>query len=85
MNQIATIYKQLANLATRQNLPKVINKLMMEEIVKFMKEQFDLKCFVVWEHFKFWSDMQQKPGETLQELAVRICQDAGNFDFSLIT
>lgn len=44
-NQMATIYKHLANLATQQNPPMDINKLTMEEI--FMKEQFDPKCFIV--------------------------------------
>ncbi|XP_052833806.1 uncharacterized protein K02A2.6-like [Octopus bimaculoides] len=68
-NQTATIYKQLANLATQQNPPKDINNLTMDEIVDFMKEQFDRKLFIVRERFKFWSDMQQKPGKTLQELA----------------
>ena len=38
----------------------------MLEIVDFMKEQFDPKLF------KFWSDVQRKPGETLQELAARM-------------
>lgn len=37
-NQIATIYKQLANLAAQQNPPKDINVLTMEEIVNFMKK-----------------------------------------------
>lgn len=46
-NQTATIYKQLVNLATQKNLPKDINKLTMEEIISFMKEQFDLKPFIV--------------------------------------
>uniref|UniRef100_A0A0L8HMH8 Uncharacterized protein n=1 Tax=Octopus bimaculoides TaxID=37653 RepID=A0A0L8HMH8_OCTBM len=84
-NQTATIYKQLANLATQQNPPKDINNLTMDEIVDFMKEQFDPKPFIVRERFKFWSDMQRKPGETLQELAARIRQDAATFDFPSIT
>ena len=70
-NQTAAVYKQLANLATQQTPPKDINKLTMSEIVNFMKEQFDPKLFIVRERFKFWSDTQQKPGETLQELARR--------------
>ena len=49
-----------------------------------MKEQFDPKLFVVRERFKFWSDMQRKPGETLQELAARIRQDAATCDFPSI-
>ena len=74
-NQSAVVYKQLANLAAQQTPPKDINKLTMLKIVDFMKEQFDPKVFIVRERFKFWSDMQRKPGETLQELAARIRQD----------
>ncbi|KAK7107690.1 hypothetical protein V1264_015570 [Littorina saxatilis] len=83
-NQTATVYKQLANLATQQNPPKDINCLTMDEIVKFMKEQFDPKLFLVRERFKFWSDMKRKPGEALQELAARIRQDAATCDFPSI-
>ena len=56
----------------------------MSEIVNFMKEQFDPKLFIVCERFKFWSDMQRKPGETLQELAACIRQDAATCDFPSI-
>ena len=83
-NQTAAVYKQLANLAAQQTLPKDINKFTMSEIVNFMKEQFDPKLFNVRERFKFWSDMQRKPGETLQELAARIRQDAATCDFPSI-
>ena len=83
-NQTAAVYKQLANLATQQTPPKDINTLTMSEIVNFMKEQFDPKLFIVRERFKFWSDMQRKPGETLQELAARIRQDATTCDFPSI-
>ena len=83
-NQTAAVYKQLANLATQQTPPKDINKLKMSEIVNFMKEQFDPKVFIVRERFKFWSDMQRKPGETLQELTARIRQDATTCDFPSI-
>ena len=84
-NQTPAIYKQLANLAAQQNPPTEINKLTMEEIVNFMKEQFDPKLFIVRERFKFWSNMERKPGETLQELAARIRQDAATCDFASIT
>ena len=83
-NQTAAVYKQLANLATQQTPPKDINKLTMSEIVNFMKEQFDPKLFIVRERLKFWSDMQRKPGKTLQELAARIRQDAATCDFPSI-
>ena len=56
----------------------------MLEIVDFMKEQFDPKLFIVRERFKFWSDMQRKLGETLQDLAARLRQDAATCDFPSI-
>ena len=66
-NQSATIYKLLANLAKQQSPPKDINELTLDEIVVFMKEQCDPRRFVIRERFKFWSDMNRKPGGTLQE------------------
>ena len=83
-NQTPAVYKQLANLASQQNPSKKINELTMEEIVGFMKEQFDPKLFIVRERFKFWSNMDRKPGETVQELAARIRQDAATCDFTSI-
>ena len=83
-NQSGTVYKLLVKLAAQQTPPKDINKLAMKEIVVFMKDQFDSKRFVVREQFKFWSDMQRKPGETIQELAARIRQDAATCDSSSI-
>ena len=83
-NQTAAVYKQLANLAAQQTPSKDINELTMVKIVDFMKEQFDSKLFIVRERFKFWSDMQRKPGETLQELAARIRKDAVTCDFPSI-
>ena len=56
-NQFATIYKLLANLAKQQSPPKDINELTLDEIVAFMKEQFDLRRSVIRERFKLWSDM----------------------------
>ena len=84
-NQTAALYKQLSTLAKQMNPSKDIHKLTMAEIETFMKEQFDPKRYVVRERFKFWSDMTRKPGETLQELAARIRQDAATCDFSSIT
>jgi len=49
-----------------------------------MKDQYDPKRFIVRERYKFWSDMGRKPGETIQELAARIRQDAATCDFSSI-
>ena len=83
-NQSSAIYKQLSNLAAQETPPKDINKLSMQEITDYMKEQFDPKRFIIRERFKFWSDMKRKPGETLQELAARIRQDAATCDFSSI-
>ena len=83
-NQNVAIYRQLSTLAAQLNPPTDINNLTMDDIFKFMKEQFDPKRFIVRERFKFWSDMQRKPGETLQELAARIRQDAATCDFPSI-
>jgi transposase InsO family protein len=83
-NQSTTTYKLLSNLAGQQTPPKDINELMIDDIMGFMKDQFDPKRFIVRERFKFWSDMQRKPGETVQELAARIRQDAATCDFASI-
>ena len=83
-NQSTTVYKLLMNLASQQTPPKDVNQLSMDDIVAFMKDQFDPKRFVIRERFKFWSDMKRKPGETIQELAARIRQDAATCDFPSI-
>ena len=83
-NQSKAVYKDLANVAQQQTPPKKINDLTMDEIISFMKTQYDPKRFVVHERFKFWSDMQRRPGETLKELAARIRHDATTCDFSSI-
>ena len=84
INQSKDVHRLLGNLTKQQNPPKQINDLAMDEIVTFMKTQYDPKRFVVHERFKFWSDMRRKPGETLQELAARIRQDAATCDFASI-
>ena len=50
----------------------------MDEIVGYMKDQFDPTNYIVRERFKFWSDVCRKPGETIQELAARMRQDASH-------
>ena len=75
-NQTIENYKLLCTLAEQQTPPKEVNTLTMDDIVKFMDEQFDPKRFTVRERFKFWSDMKRKPGETLHELAACIRQGA---------
>ena len=74
----------LSNLADQAEPPKNINDLTLDEIVNFMKDQYDPKKFIIRERFKFWSDMQRKPGETIHELAARIRQDAATCDFTSI-
>ena len=49
-----------------------------------MKHQFDPKRFVVGERFKFWSEMQHKPGESVLALAARIRLAAATCDFTAI-
>jgi hypothetical protein len=83
-NQSPMIYKLLVNLAKQQTPPKDVNDLTLEEVVAFMKDQYDPKRFTVRERYKFWSDMERKPGETIQELAARIRQKAATCDFPSI-
>ena len=47
-------------------------------------EQFHPKRFIVQERFKFWSYINRKPGESIQELVTRIRQDAVTCDFPSI-
>ena len=83
-NQTTENYKLLGTLAEQQTPPKEVNTLTMDDIVKFMDEQFDPMRFTVRERFKFWSDMKRKPGETLHELAACIRQDAATCHFTFI-
>ena len=83
-NQTSATYKLLSNLASQLASPKDVNTLSLVEIEGFMKVQYDPKRFVVRERFKFWSDMQRKPGETINELAARIKLDSATCDFPSI-
>ena len=83
-NQSKVTYKLLGNLASQQTPPKDVNALTLDEIAAFMKTQFDPTRYVVRKRFKFWSEMQRKPGETIQELAARIRHDAVRCDFPSI-
>ncbi len=84
-NQRPAIYKQLSNMAAQLGTPKHINELEMAEIVGFLKEQYDPAQFIVRERYRYWSDMQRKPGETIPELATRIRQGATTCAFADIT
>ena len=75
-------YKLLQNLAAQQQPPVKINTLPMGTIVIFMSEHYEPKRFVVRERYKFSSEMQHKPSESIQELAARIRQDGITCDFS---
>ena len=83
-NQSPLLYKELSTMAAQQTPSKKINELSMNDIKAYMDEQYDPKLFIVRERFKFWNDMQRKPGESLQELASRIRQDAVTCDFASI-
>jgi len=61
--QSLTVYKLLSNLAAQETPPREINDLTMEQIVAYMKVQFDPTCFVIRARFKFWTTMQRRPGE----------------------
>jgi hypothetical protein len=84
-NQSPVVYKTLANMANQQSPAKEVNSLSIKEIEAYMSEQFHPKRYVVRERFKFWTTMDRKPGETIQELAARIRQDAVTCDFPSIT
>jgi len=83
-NQSSTVYKLLSNLAAQETAPREINDLTMDQIVAYMKVQFDPTRFVVRERFKFWTSMQRRPGASIQELAARIRQAAAMCDFASI-
>ena len=72
--------KLLSNLAAQETPPREINDLTMDQIVAYMKVQFDPIRFVIRERFKFWTAMQRRPGESIQELAARIRQAAATCD-----
>ena len=79
--QSPVTYKLLENLASQRQSPTDIDNLTLEEIAEFMGDQFNPKRFVVRERFNYWSSMDRKPGETVQELAARIRQDAVTCNF----
>lgn len=83
-NQSRVTYKLLDNLALQQSPPQAVHDLSLEEIEELMKTQFQPKSFVVRERFNFWHNVGRKPGETLQQLAARIRQDATMCDFANI-
>ena len=45
-NQQPTLYKQLSNMAAQLSTPKQINDLSMNEILEFLKDQYDPKRFM---------------------------------------
>lgn len=83
-SQQPVLYKQISNMAAQLATPKEINEVTMTEIEEFLKEQYDPTRFLVRERYKFWSNMQRKPAETVHELANRIRQEATTCDFSAI-
>ena len=82
-NQSKATFKLISTLAAQIATPKEIENLTMKEIVAFMDEQYDSRKLIVQECFRFWPQMQRKPGETVPELAARIRQDAAK-DFDAI-
>jgi len=78
------VYEMLFNLAAQESPAREVNELTIDEIVHYMKHQFDPRRFVVPERYKFWSDMQRKPGETIPELVARIREDSATCDFASI-
>jgi len=56
------VYKLLSNFAAQATPPREINDVTIDQIVAYMKVQFDPTRFVIWERFKFWTTMQRRPG-----------------------
>ena len=83
-NQSKATFKLISTLAAQMPTSKEIENLTMEEIVVFMDEQCDARNFIVQERFRFWSQMQPKPGEAVPELAARIRPDTAKCDFNTI-
>ncbi len=83
-NQSPVVYKLLTSLASQRAPPVTVNELSLQQIESYMKDQFDPTRFVIRERFNYWSHMERKPGETIQELAARIRQDAMPCNFSSI-
>ena len=81
-SQTPVTYKLVTNLSDQQTPPKDVNQLNIKEILEFMIEQFHPKCFIVRECYKFWSHMDRKPGETIQEL-VKHLSGRSNLQFSI--
>ena len=80
-NQTKVTYKLLSNMASQQSPARGINELSIDAIAEFMRTQFDPTQYIVRERFKFWLDTKRRPGESILELATRICQDAVTCDF----
>ena len=83
-NQSRAVYKLLENMASQLTPPTSANNLSLADIAEIMGDQFNPKRFVVRERYNFWSSMDRKPGETIQELAARIRQDAVTCHFPAI-
>ena len=51
------MHKLLSTLESQQTPPVQTNELTIE----FMESQYDLKQYVIWEHYKFWFRSLQNP------------------------
>ena len=83
-NLTVLVYKLLQSLASQQQSSININESDMETLAQFMAEQYNPKLFVVWERYKFWSDLSRKHNESVTESAVLIRQGAITCDFGSI-
>ena len=83
-NQSLENYKMLTNLTSQQSPAKGINELSLDEVEELMSSQFDPTPYIVRERFKFWTEINHKPGEMIQELAACIRHDAATCDFTAI-
>ena len=83
-NQSPAVHKLLQTAAAQQSIPCDLNKLDFAEIQEVMFQNFNPKRFVVLERFRFWTEVKREPGESIQELAVKIKGVASTCDFTSI-
>ena len=84
-NQSAEVHKLLSTICKQKDSALDVNALTIEEVYEMMVKQFDPAKFVISERYKFWSNTERKPGETIKELAARIRQEANKCKFENIT
>ena len=84
-SQSSKMYKQLEVFSSQLQPPRNINAWNYEEIESHMLNIFNTVHFVVRERFKFWTECERAPGETIQELASKMRKATSTCDFTKIS